>query len=43
MKLTIKICLILHAWPTGTQNQDLRALLDSFRLVMGFDDILIII
>ena len=31
VKLTIKICLVLHARPTRTLNQDPRSFLDSFR------------
>ena len=30
VKLTVKVCHILRAGPTGTQNQDLRPLFDSF-------------
>ena len=31
MKLTIKVCFILCAGPTETQNQDLRPFLESFQ------------
>ena len=31
IKLTVKVCRILHTRPTGTQNQDSRSLLNSFR------------
>ena len=31
MKLTVKVCLVLHTGPIGTQNKDPRPLLNSFR------------
>ena len=30
-KLSIKLCLVLRAWPTESPNQNLRPLLDLFR------------
>ena len=31
MKLTVKVCIILHVGPTNAQNQDLRPLPDLFQ------------